>query len=228
MNRILLTLCCLALALTGPLVARGSQEELESRIGLPDPPRANGTIDIIFGQEPRLHDDAGFYNAVPADKTCNVACSPAQSRAYAVATPGTDMISLSFRINEVEVWGIYKAGAVDPGTPPTEDWFTVKVHIGGPGSSVRARSWTTSWASTSTCTRCDYRIPASCSSPGTGSSGSRSSTTRGLRWRQRDPADDSCRSEGSYGADSDETSRAQPATYCYQQASRFRTHDCAP
>jgi hypothetical protein len=44
------------------------------------------------------------------------------------------MATVLVRLNEIEVWGIYKSGAMDPGSPPTEDWFTVKVQLpsGGP------------------------------------------------------------------------------------------------
>ena len=44
MNRALVTLCVLSMALTGPLIAAGSDQELESRIGLSDPLRASGTF----------------------------------------------------------------------------------------------------------------------------------------------------------------------------------------
>jgi len=130
MNRVLVTLLCLAVALTGPLVAGGRQEKLETRIDLPDPLRVSGTTYYIFGQGPSLS-EWGIYNAIPADRTCDVACPPTQTqRSVAVASPGYDGAALSFRINEVEVWGIYKAGALDPGTPPAEDSFTVRVHGG--------------------------------------------------------------------------------------------------
>jgi hypothetical protein len=121
------------MALTGPLVGGSNQEEPASRIDFPDPASPTATTGSIFGQAPGLN-DWGVLNAFPADKTCNVACSPPTSRACAVASPGTDMESVLLRINQVEVWGIYKSGATDPGSPPAEDWFTVKVHLpaGGP------------------------------------------------------------------------------------------------
>jgi hypothetical protein len=125
--------CVFLMVLADPLMASGNREVQASRIEFPPPASPAATGSGIFGQSPSPG-DWGVVNAVPADKTCDVACNPPRSRACAVASPGTDMASVLFRINRLVVWGIYKAGPTDPGSPPDEDRFTVKVQLpsGGP------------------------------------------------------------------------------------------------
>ena len=88
-----------------------------------------GTTRVIFGQAPSLNEN-GIFDAALSDRTCNPISAQTLSRAHAVASPGYDGAPRSFRVNEVEVWGFYMAETFDPGTPLSEDSFTVRVHGG--------------------------------------------------------------------------------------------------
>jgi hypothetical protein len=126
MKSALITLCLIVGVLSSPL-----------------PAGERGSTEVIFGQAPSL-DENGIFNAALSDRTCNPSSAQTLARAHAVASPGYDGAPLSFRVNEVEVWGIYKAVTLYPGTPPTEDSFTVRVHGGFalPSPEVCSRSGT--------------------------------------------------------------------------------------
>jgi hypothetical protein len=120
----------LALIWIQPAVAGEGAQELGAAEATWPFAHPAGTSVTHFGQAPDLG-LGGVLNARLADASCDVACSPARSSSAAAASPGTDILSLAFRINEVEVWGIYQAGASQPGLPPDLDSFTVNLHLPG-------------------------------------------------------------------------------------------------
>jgi len=115
MKRVLFTSCLIVLALSGSLIAGEPHSQRTSRFVSQFPARTRSSTEIIFGQAPYL-DEAGF-GAVVSDSACNAVCAPVGAAAAAVASPGYDGAPLAFRVNEVEVWGIYLAGDWEPGAP---------------------------------------------------------------------------------------------------------------
>jgi len=264
---------------------------------------ANATTGDIFGQAPSL-DNWGVQGAVPADKTCDVACSPPQSRTAAAASPGTDQWTVLVRITEVEVLAVPPNRVYwiqvfnDTGTG--DDWFwlgglesydwppdccwpnygyaTVIDTSHAPGEvweplatlPLAFKSWTTyvgaaqglrlsklsdeelllEWegdcggGADFSVYRGDLQAGYSSLAPEPDLcdvSGTSATLPVGLGaadfflvapWVEAPYgsctifANEHCRAQGSYGAESDEVGRPQPANRCYWETSS--RHDCAP